>query len=76
VLISSAFAGGGFISSKMYNELVPDEHRLTEAVKAEGIPVYTHTCGKIGERHGMPADSTLANLNDEANLKLLKRQRH
>ncbi len=51
VLISSAFAGAGFISPKMYNELVvPYERRLTDAVKAEGVPVYTHTCGKIGDR--------------------------
>lgn len=58
VLISSAFAGGGFISPKMYNELVvPYEHRLTEAVKTEGIPVYTHTCGKIGDRLELMADT-------------------
>lgn len=58
VLISSAFAGGGFISPKMYNELVvPYEHRLAEAVKAEGIPVYTHTCGKIGDRLELMAET-------------------
>lgn len=58
VLISSAFAGGGFISPKMYNELVvPYEHRLTDAVKAEGLPVYTHTCGKIGDRLELMADT-------------------
>ena len=51
VLISSAFAGGGFISPKMYAEYVlPYEHRVAEAVKAFNIPVYTHTCGKIGDR--------------------------
>ncbi|MCC6260488.1 MAG: hypothetical protein IT311_06460 [Anaerolineales bacterium] len=51
VLISSAFAGGGFISPKMYAEYVlPYERRVTEAVKACGVPVYTHTCGKIGDR--------------------------
>lgn len=51
VLISSAFAGGGFISPKMYAEfVVPFERRVAEAVKAEGAPVYTHTCGKIGDR--------------------------
>ncbi len=58
VLISSAFAGGGFISPKMYSELVvPYEHRLAEAVKAEGIPVYTHTCGKIGDRLELMAET-------------------
>lgn len=51
VLISSAFAGGGFISPKMYAEYVlPYERKLAEAIKAEGVPVYTHTCGKIGDR--------------------------
>jgi hypothetical protein len=51
VLISSAFAGGSFISPRMYREFVlPYERRVTEAVKAEGVTVYTHTCGKIGDR--------------------------
>lgn len=51
VLISSAFAGGGFISPKMYTEyVVPYERRVTDAVKEFNIPVYTHTCGKIGDR--------------------------
>lgn len=51
VLISSAFAGGSFISPKMYREFVaPYEQRVTRAVRAAGVPVYTHTCGKIGDR--------------------------
>lgn len=51
VLISSAFAGGGFMSPKMYAEyVVPYERRVTDAVKEFNIPVYTHTCGKIGDR--------------------------
>lgn len=51
VLISSAFAGGGFISPKMYSEYVlPYERRLADAVRECGTPVYTHTCGKIGDR--------------------------
>lgn len=51
VLISSAFAGGGFISPKMYEEFVlPYEKKVVDAVKAEGVPIYTHTCGKIGDR--------------------------
>jgi len=51
VLISSAFAGGGFISPKMYAEyVVPFESRVADAVKKFNIPVYTHTCGKIGDR--------------------------
>ncbi|MGZ6316977.1 MAG: uroporphyrinogen decarboxylase family protein, partial [Anaerolineales bacterium] len=51
VLISSAFAGAGFISKKMYEDYVLSyERRVAEAVKAEGVPVYTHTCGRIGDR--------------------------
>jgi len=57
VLISSAFAGGSFISRKMYSEfVVPYEGRVTEAVKIEGVPVYTHTCGKIGDRLELMAE--------------------
>jgi hypothetical protein len=51
VLISSAFAGAGFISPRMYEDYVlPFERKVTDAVKAEGVPVYTHTCGRIGDR--------------------------
>jgi len=58
VLISSAFAGGSFISRKMYSEfVVPYERRVTEAVKAEHVPVYTHTCGKIGDRLDLMAET-------------------
>jgi uroporphyrinogen-III decarboxylase len=51
VLNSSAFVGGGFISRKMYREfVVPYEKRVTDAIKGAGAFVYTHTCGKIGDR--------------------------
>lgn len=51
VLMSSAFVGGPFLSPQMYEEfVVPYERRVTEAVKAAGLPVYTHTCGSIGDR--------------------------
>ena len=51
VLISSAFAGGGFISQEMYREFVlPYERRMTDAIRPTGVPVYTHTCGRIGDR--------------------------
>lgn len=51
VLISSAFAGGGFLSRDMYAEFVlPYERRLADAVRAAQKPVYTHTCGNIGDR--------------------------
>lgn len=51
VLVSSAFAGGGFISRAAYAEFVlPYERRLNQAIRAVGVPVYTHTCGRIGDR--------------------------
>ncbi|MHB8951723.1 MAG: uroporphyrinogen decarboxylase family protein [Pirellulaceae bacterium] len=51
VLISSAFAGGGFISPAQYEEFVlPYERRVVEQVRQRGVAVYTHTCGKIGDR--------------------------
>jgi hypothetical protein len=51
VLISSAFAGGGFISPAQYEEFVlPYERRIVEEIRREGVAVYTHTCGKIGDR--------------------------
>ncbi len=53
ILVSSAFAGAGFISRKYYERFVlPYERRLIGAIKAArpGLPVYTHTCGAIGDR--------------------------
>ncbi|MDA3939750.1 MAG: hypothetical protein PF693_10620 [Spirochaetia bacterium] len=51
VLISSAFAGGPFLSREMYKEFVlPYEKMVTDAVKETGTVVYTHTCGSIGDR--------------------------
>ena len=51
VLISSAFAGGGFISPGQYEEFVlPYEQQVVAEVQREGVAVYTHTCGKIGDR--------------------------
>lgn len=51
VLISSAFAGGPFLSRALYKEFVlPYEKKVTNAVKKTDTPVYTHTCGSIGDR--------------------------
>lgn len=51
VLISSAFAGGGFISKAMYEEFVlPSEARVVELIQPTGVKVYTHTCGHISDR--------------------------
>ena len=58
VLISSAFVGGPFLSPKMYRQFViPYEKRVTDAIKAEGVPVYTHTCGSIGKRLEMMVET-------------------
>ena len=52
ILISSAFAGAGFISRDHYREFVlPFEKKLIAGVRREfDIPIYTHTCGSIGDR--------------------------
>jgi len=53
VLISSAFAGAGLISRQHYEEFVlPYEQKIIVAVKKAfpALPVYTHTCGSIGDR--------------------------
>jgi uroporphyrinogen-III decarboxylase len=53
ILISSAFAGAGFISRRQYRTFVlPFERAVVEEVKAArpDLPVYTHTCGAIGDR--------------------------
>ena len=60
VLISSAFAGGGFISKQMYAQfVVPYERQVVDAIHAEfpDLPVYTHTCGKLGDRLELLAES-------------------
>ncbi len=53
VLISSAFAGAGLISRRHYEEFVlPYEKKIVTAIKKAfpALPVYTHTCGSIGDR--------------------------
>ncbi len=51
VLVSSAFAGAGFISRQMYEEFVaPYEEQVFQAVRRFGIKSYVHTCGAIGDR--------------------------
>ena len=51
ILISSAFAGGGFISKKMYeNFVLPYERLVVDGIHAAGVMAYTHTCGAIGDR--------------------------
>ncbi len=52
ILISSAFAGAGLISREHYQEFVlPYEKKIIEEIQKEfDLPVYTHTCGSIGDR--------------------------
>jgi uroporphyrinogen-III decarboxylase len=51
VLISSAFAGAGFISPRQYDRFVlPFEAEVVRRIHEAGVPVYTHTCGDIGDR--------------------------
>ena len=60
VLISSAFAGSGFISRTHYGEFVlPYEKRLVEEVRRRhpNVKVYTHTCGGIGDRLDLMLES-------------------
>lgn len=64
VLISSAFAGGGFLSREMYAEFVlPYERRLADAVRAAHKPVYTHTCGAIGDRLDLMVETHIDGLD-------------
>lgn len=51
ILVSSAFAGAGFISRRMYEEFVaPYEDELFRAINRSGLKSYVHTCGAIGDR--------------------------
>ncbi|MCX6546376.1 MAG: hypothetical protein NTV05_18445 [Acidobacteria bacterium] len=53
VLISSAYAGGGFISPRDYRRFVlPAEGTIISAFREAhpDVPVYTHTCGQLGDR--------------------------
>ena len=52
ILISSAFAGASFIGRQHYEEFVlPYEKAVVAGIKQHAdIPVYTHTCGAIGDR--------------------------
>jgi Uroporphyrinogen decarboxylase (URO-D) len=62
ILISSAFAGGGFISPRMYRRfVVPFERRVADALHGgfPGIPVYTHTCGMLNDRLDLLVESNV-----------------
>ncbi len=51
IKVSSPFAGSSFLSPEMYREFIlPYESKIASAVVELGVPVYTHTCGAIGDR--------------------------
>jgi hypothetical protein len=53
VLVSSAFAGAGFISRDHYRAFeMPFVKRIVEGIRSvrPELPVYLHTCGAIGDR--------------------------
>jgi uroporphyrinogen decarboxylase len=52
ILISSAFAGAAFISTDQFRDFVlPFEQIVIDGIKAAyDVPIYTHTCGSIGDR--------------------------
>lgn len=60
VLISSAFAGAGLISREHYIEFIlPYEKKIISEVQKEfNIPIYTHTCGSIGDRLDLMLETT------------------
>ncbi len=82
VLVSSAFAGRGFVSRAAYAEFVlPYERRLNQAIRAAGVPVYTHTCGHIGDRLDLMIETQTGGLDTldppplgDADLAAAKRQ--
>ncbi|MFO7903150.1 MAG: uroporphyrinogen decarboxylase family protein [Planctomycetota bacterium] len=58
ILISSAFAGAGFISREMYRRFVlPFEADVANVIRSRGLPSYTHTCGAIGDRLDLMAET-------------------
>lgn len=60
ILVSSAFAGAGFISRQMYKEFVaPYEEQIFQAIRRAGIICYVHTCGAIGDRLDLMAQTSV-----------------
>jgi hypothetical protein len=60
VLVSSAFAGAGFISRAMYQEFVaPYENQVYQAIHEAGSTSYVHTCGAIGDRLDLMAGTSV-----------------
>jgi len=63
IKISSPYAGAGFLSPRHYREFVlPCERRIAESVRDLPVPIYTHTCGAIGDRLEIMIEAGVAGL--------------
>ncbi len=60
ILVSSAFAGAGFISRNDYRQFVmPFEEPLYKEIRRSGLFSYVHTCGSIGDRLDLMAEMSV-----------------
>jgi len=60
ILVSSAFAGAGFISRAMYEEFVaPYEDQIYRAIRRHGLKSYVHTCGAISDRLELMSETSV-----------------
>lgn len=63
IKISSPYAGAGFISPEFYREFVlPYEQQIALAVRAQNVPIYTHTCGAVNDRLEMMVETGISGL--------------
>ena len=60
ILVSSAFAGAGFISREDYRQFVmPFEEPVYREIKKHNLFSYVHTCGSIGDRLDLMAETSV-----------------
>jgi uroporphyrinogen-III decarboxylase len=60
ILVSSAFAGAGFISRQMYKEfVVPYEDQVFQTIHLHKSISYVHTCGAIGDRLDLMSETSV-----------------
>jgi uroporphyrinogen-III decarboxylase len=60
ILVSSAFAGTGFIGREDYQTFVmPYEDVIYKEIKKMGMFSYVHTCGSIGDRLDLMASTSV-----------------
>jgi hypothetical protein len=63
IKISSPYAGAGFISPEFYKDFVlPYESQVIKAIRNKNKHVYIHTCGSIGDRLELIADSGVSGI--------------